>query len=110
MVFARLTLERYSIQGNNDNAKPTPAEAKDHLKALERSIELWNSGDLLDLLKEAETIQENLVSRKTSTNIVEISKKMFSEEIKKRNVNNAMKILSDNVKYGILFLTKQTLY
>ena len=96
MVFARLTLERYSIQGNNDNAKPTPAEAKDQRKKYRR--------------KEAETIQNNLVSRKTSTNIVEISKKMFSEEIKKRNVNSAMKILSDNVKYGILSLTKQTLY
>ena len=96
MVFARLTLERYSIQGNNDNAKPTPAEAKDQRKKYRR--------------KEAETIQNNLVSSKTSTNIVEISKKMFSEEIKKRNVNSAMKILSDNVKYGILSLTKQTLY
>ena len=96
MVFARLTLERYSIQGNNDNAKPTPAEAKDQRKKYRR--------------KEAETIQNNLVSRKTSTNIVEISKKMFSEEIKKRNVNSAMKIPSDNVKYRILSLTKQTLY
>ena len=30
-------------------------KSKDHLKALERPVELWDSRQLLDLLKEAET-------------------------------------------------------
>ena len=38
------------------------SKSKDHLKALERRIELWTTGDLLDLLKEAETIHRSLKS------------------------------------------------
>ena len=84
------------------------SKAKDHLKALERRLESWISGDLLELLKEAETIQKSLRSKKISTNIAEISKR-FSQEMKKGNVNSAMKILTDNVKNDILPLTRQTL-
>ena len=104
-VFARIILEGYSIQSYN--AKSPPAEtfknskAKDHLKALERRLESWISGDLLELLKEAETIQKSLRSKKTSTNIAEISK-TFSQEMKKANFNSAMKILTDNMKNNIL--------
>ena len=39
------------------------SKAKDHLKALERRLESWISGDLLEL-KEAETIQKSLRSNK----------------------------------------------
>ena len=60
----------YSVRSYNDNAKSPPAEtlkklkAKDHLKALERHLESWISGDLLVLLKEARTIQKSLRSKK----------------------------------------------
>ena len=40
------------------------SKAKDHLKALERRLESWMSGDLLELSKEAETIQKRLRSKK----------------------------------------------
>ena len=60
------------------------------------------------MLKEAETIQKSLRSKKTSTNIAEISKR-FSQEMKKRNVNSAMEILINNMKNGILPLTRLTL-
>ena len=55
-----------------------------------------------------ETIQKSLRSKKISTDIAEISKR-FSQEMKKGNVNSAMKILTDNVKNDILPLTRQTL-
>ena len=84
------------------------SKAEDHLKALERRLKSWISGDLLELLKEAETIQKSLISKKTSTNIAEISKR-FSQEMEKGNVNSAMKILTDNIKNGILPLKRQTL-
>ena len=84
------------------------SKAKDHLKTLERRLESWISGDLLALLKEAETIQKSLRSTKTSTNIAEISKR-FSLEMKKGNVSSAIKILTDNMKNSILPLTRQTL-
>ena len=72
------------------------------------SFENFISGNLLELLKEVETIQNSLRSKKISTNIAEIFKR-FSQEMKKRNVNSAMKILTDNMKNGILPLTGQTL-
>ena len=52
------------------------------MKALERRPESWISGDLLESLKEAETIQKSLRSKKISTNITEISNR-FSQEMKK---------------------------
>ena len=48
------------------------SQAKDHLKILERRLESWISGDLLELLKEAETIQKSLRSKNASANIAEI--------------------------------------
>ena len=81
------------------------SKSKDHLKVIERRIELWTLEGLLDLLEEDETIQKISESRKTSTNIAEISKK-FSQEIKKGNVNSAMEILSNNIKNEILSFTK----
>ena len=69
-LVARITLEEYNIQSYNDNAKSLPAEtlknskAKDHLKALDRHLESWISDDLLELLKEAQTIQQSLRSKK----------------------------------------------
>ena len=60
------------------------------------------------MLKEAETIRKRLKSKKASTNIAETSKR-FSQEMKKGNVNSAMKILTDNMNNGILLLTWQTL-
>ena len=52
------------------------------MKALKRRLESWISGGLLELLKEAETIQKSLRSKKASTKIAEISKR-FSQEMKK---------------------------
>ena len=77
------------------------SKTKDHLKALEGRLESWISGNLLELLKEAETIQKSLRSKKIFTNTAEISK-MFSQEMKNGNINSTMKILIDNMKNGIL--------
>ena len=78
------------------------------MKALERRLESYISADLLELLKEAETIQKSLRSKKTSTDIAEISKS-FSQEMQKENVNSAMKILTDNMKNSTVPLARQTL-
>ena len=72
------------------------SKAKDHLKALERRLESWTWGDLLELLKEAETIQKSLRSKKTSTKWLKYPKGFH-------------KILTDNMKNSILSLTGQTL-
>ena len=96
-----ITFKAIMIMPNLLQKPSKNSKAKDHLIALERRLESWISGDLLELLKETETIQKSLRSKKISTNIAQISKR-FSQEIKKGNVNSAMKILTDNMKNGIL--------
>ena len=84
------------------------SKLKDHLSALERRMELWESVEPVELLKEAETIQKCLkTSNKTST-INEISQK-FNREMRRGNVHNAIKLLTGNMKSGILPLTEKIL-
>ena len=55
--------------------KPSKAsKTKDHIKALERRIELWHKGDdIIQLLFEAETIQERLETINKSKTITQLS-------------------------------------
>ena len=46
----------------------TKTKSKDHLKALERRIELWISGELMELLYEAETILKKFYINKQTKN------------------------------------------
>ena len=83
------------------------SKSKDHLKALERRMELWKSGDLIDLFEESLTIQKNLKSVQQVKTIAQISKKC-SIEMQKGNVNGALKLLTNNM-HGILPLNDDTI-
>ena len=83
------------------------SKSKDHLRALERRLELWESGEVMELLKESEKIQKNMKATNKTTSINEISKK-FTSEMKKGNIHNAMKLLTNNIKNGVLPLNKKT--
>ena len=90
-------------------AKPSQkSKSKDHLRALERRLELWESGEVMELLKENDTIQKNMKATNNTTSIHEISKK-FVREMRKGNIHNAMKLLTNNTKNGVLPLNKKTL-
>lgn len=54
-------------------------KSKDHLSALDKRMELWESGELLVLLKEAETIQKYL----KATNKHQLSKKYRRNSVAK---------------------------
>ena len=84
------------------------SKSKDHLSALARRMEFWESGKLMKLLKETETIQEYPRTTTTATTINKILKK-FSNEIRTGNIHNAIKLLTDNMKNGILPLTEKKL-
>ena len=84
------------------------SKSKDHLKALERRMELWQSGDLLELLPDSLAIQKNLESVKGSKTMVQISK-TFVEEMQKGNFNGALKLLTDNMDHGILPLNDESI-
>ena len=69
----------------------------------------WHAEEIMELLKEAETIQKGLRVSNTPSTIAEISKK-FTREMRKCNINSAIKFLVDNMQNGILPLNDQTLY
>ena len=53
LMAARFVTERYSIQSSNGNAKSTTSKTianQDHLSALEKRIEFWESGELMELV------------------------------------------------------------
>ena len=84
------------------------SKSKDHLRALERRLELWESGEVMELLKEGDTIQKNMKATNKRASINAISKK-FTREMRKANVHKAMKLLTNNMKSGVLPLNKKTL-
>ena len=71
-------------------------------------MELWHAGDIMDLLKEAETIQKDLRVSNTPSTIAEVSEK-FTREMRKGNINSAMKNLADKMQNSVLLLNDQTL-
>ena len=83
-------------------------KSKDHLRALERRLELWESGEVMELLKESDIIQKNMKATNKTTSVNEISKK-FTREMRKANFHNAMKLLTNNMKNGVLPLNKKSL-
>ena len=89
--------------------KPSKAsKAKDHLKALERRLRLWEEGNVTELVNESKTIQERLSSTNSQMNIEKLSCK-FKQLIQKGNVNGALLLLTNNMSNGILPLSHETL-
>ena len=84
------------------------SKSKDQLKALEQTMELWQSGDILELLQESLMIQRNLKSVKGSKTVAQIFKK-FVEKMQKGNVNGALRLLTDHMDHGILPLNDDSI-
>ena len=82
------------------------AKVKDHSEALCRKMILWQSSDLLQLFKEAETIQKGLKYSTKPKSIAQLSKK-FVEHMNKGNINSAIK--HHNMENSVLPLNDTTL-
>ena len=72
------------------------SKAKDHVKALDRRMMLWHSGDLIELMNEGIAIQERLPVHEKGKSIGEISR-LFAKRMQKGNISSALKLLSDNM-------------
>ena len=84
------------------------SKAKDHSEAIQRRMILWQSGDLLQLFKEAETIEKGQKDSIKQKSIAQLSKK-FVEYVNKGNINSAIKRLSNDMESDILPLNDITL-
>ena len=98
MVMTSLILQKPSCH----------TKAKDHSEALRQRMILWQSGDLLQLLKEGETIQKGLKDSTKPKSITQLSKR-FVEYMNKGNINSTIKLLSNNMENGVLPLNDTTL-
>ena len=65
--------------------------------------------EIIELLKEGESIQERLSTGERSKGITKISVK-FKEMMQKVNVNGVLKILTNEISNGLLPLTEETLF
>ena len=83
-------------------------EAKDHLQAIERRIQLWDEGIIEGLLCESVAIQQRLISNKEEKTTAKISLN-FKNLLSKGNINGALKLLKDNMHSAISPLNKETL-
>ena len=71
-------------------------------------MKLWQSGNWLDLLQGSLTIQKNLKYVYKANAIDQISRK-FAEKMQRGNVNEALKLLMNNMQHGILPLNEETI-
>ena len=85
------------------------SKAKDHLKTLEKRLELWNKGELMSLYKECITIQETFITLNKKRTSIDKTSKKFAKLMHQGNINGAIKLLSDSMNNGILPLNEETL-
>ena len=84
------------------------SKSKDHTKALERRLKLWDEGKIDDLFHEGRTIQDNLKTYEFTSDIGRLSKQ-FRDRMKKGDINGALRLLTNNMSNGILPLNEDTL-
>ena len=84
------------------------SKAKDHTEALTRRLNLWQKGEFIKLLEEAETIQSRLPKPTGKKDIATISRQ-FKDQMQKGNINGAIKVLTNNMAGGVLPLNEETL-
>ena len=84
------------------------SKSKDHKMALERRMQQWEDGKILELLKEGKTIQDRLKTPKDLKNSIKATSQTFIERMSQGNVNGAIKLLSDNMVDGIVPLNEDS--
>ena len=71
------------------------------MDAIEKRLQLWEKGQIRSLLLKVETILQRLTSNNDLKNIFDVSE-TFAELMGKGNFNGALKLLTNNMKNGIL--------
>ena len=84
------------------------SKSKDHSVALKRRLLIWQNGNLFELLKECDTIQNRIKSSNPRNTSEAISKK-FASLMKQGKVNAAVKLLTNSMEGGILPLDTETM-
>ena len=109
LPLKNVTLKAIHVMPALRHQKPNKnSKAEGHVIALKRTLQLWENGNIIELLNEGESIQERLPTGERSKDIAKISVK-FNELMQKGNTNGALKLLTNEVSNGIIPLTEETL-
>ena len=86
------------------------SKAKDHLKCLEKRLEMWDSGDITSLLAEARVIQNRFrktagSARRTTEDVARI----FARHMLQGKVNASSKYLSEDNGGGVHDVTDEVM-
>ncbi len=84
------------------------SKIKDHVEKLRKRLDLWKSGNVDDLVREAHFIQSRLSKHKLMNSIDKVAK-TFNDFVINGKINAALKLLSDMQSSGILQLHDSTL-
>ena len=92
-----MTLPCLILQKPSCNSK-----AKDHAKALDERLKLWNDGNLDRLFREAKTIQTRFRNSTTTKRTQEDSARSFAKLMWEGKVHAALNMLSKDYENGVL--------
>ena len=105
-----IALKAINVMPDLLQQKPSrKSRAPGHLIPLLRRLKLWDGGNINELLDESKKIQERLPSTNTAMNLQKIPMK-FKYLMQNGNVNEALKLLANNMSNRILPLADETLY
>ena len=108
-ALARISMKAVHIMPALLLQKPSSSsKSKDHVRALERRMEMWHKGQIDLLMNEAETLQSRLPKIEGKRDIASTSKR-FQAQMEKGNINAAIRIVTNNMGGGILPLNDETL-
>jgi len=85
------------------------SKSRDHVAALKRRLEMWQSGDIIALLREGITIQKRMVSSRSKASGQQ-TRRQFSVLMRQGKVNQAIRLLSNkDTSSGVLDLNDSTM-
>ena len=82
------------------------SKAKEHSARLAERINLWNTGNVFEIVKEYRTIHRKLTSNKPKSNVD--TSRIFAKLMFEGKINAALKFITESNDHGLLPTTLET--
>lgn len=85
------------------------SKTKDHIHHLSRRMELWKDGNITELLCEARLLQQRYQTSCLTSNRIDDIPRRFTTLMQNGKLSNAIRLISEKTKGGILPLNQEVL-
>ena len=85
------------------------SKSRDHSKALERRLQLWNEGKFIEILREGTIIHQKLVTSQSRSRSTDDIARVFSKLMFEGKVKAAIKFIEKNSDCGVLPATDEVI-